>query len=101
MSIARSPIEPDLPSLAVSLHRESIADMAYKAAIFAQHAADYAALGDDRGLQRSLRMLAICAAHAASALPALAQAVEADDRLRQSARAACPPKRRDPAEILP
>lgn len=101
MSIARSPIESDLPSLAVSLHREAIADMAYKAAIFAQHAADYAALGDDRGLQRSLRMLAICAAHAADALPALAQAVEADERLRQSALAARPSRCRASAEGEP
>lgn len=101
MSTEHSANELGRPSLPVSLHREAIADMAWKAAIFAQHAADYAALGDDRGLQRSLRMLAICAAHAANALPALAQAVEADDRLRQSARAARALKRRDATELEP
>jgi hypothetical protein len=88
MNNAPSLIDPGPPSITVSLHREAIADTAWRACVYAQHACEYAQLGDDRGLQRSLRMLAICAAHAANALPALAQAVEADDRMGQSARAA-------------
>lgn len=98
MSTAPSLIESEFPSVTVSLHREAIADTAYKASIYAQHAVEYAQLGDDRGLQRSLRMLAICAAHAADALPALAQAVEADERFRQTTLAARPSRRRALAE---
>jgi len=97
MSAEPLSIGSQTPSLVISLHREAIADLAYKASVYAQHACEYAQLGDDRGLQRSLRMLAICAAHAANALPALARAVEADDRLCQSARVASP-RRRNTAE---
>lgn len=92
-----SAVIPERSSVVISLHREAIADAAWKACVYAQHACEYAQLGDDRGLQRSLRMLAICAAHAANALPALARAVEADEHHRQSARAASP-RCRDSAE---
>ncbi|TXM65877.1 hypothetical protein FV226_24335 [Methylobacterium sp. WL12] len=87
------PIGANTSSTTATLHRDAIADAAYRASIYAAHAVEYAQLGDDRGLNRSLRLLAICASHAANGLPGLAEAVETDRLWRDSMRRAAPPKR--------
>ncbi|MCJ2014981.1 hypothetical protein [Methylobacterium sp. J-076] len=79
---------PSIPSgpktVVVSLHRDAVADIAHQASLYARHAVEYAALRDDRGLMRSLRLLTICAAHAAEALPGFAEAVaESEEEARR------------------
>lgn len=67
--------------------RAFIAEAAHRAALYATHAVDYAAIGDDRGLARSMRLLATCAIAGGDCLPLLAAAAARDTALRESARA--------------
>lgn len=67
--------------------RAFIAEAAHRAALYATHAVDYAAIGDDRGLARSMRLLASCAIAGGECLPLLAAAAARDAALREAARA--------------
>lgn len=68
--------------------REFIAETVSRAGAYAQHAESYARLGDDAGLQRSVRLMTACAVKAAETLPMLAEAARGDRALRDAARAA-------------
>ncbi|MRI57636.1 hypothetical protein D8770_27535 [Methylobacterium sp. DB1607] len=77
--------------------REFIAEIVARAAVYAQHAESYARLGDDAGLQRSVRLMTTCAVKAAETLPMLAEAARGDRAIRDAARAVAASSRPAPA----
>lgn len=74
------------PQASAAVWRAFVSEAAERAAFYAEHAARYAAIGDDAGLNRSVRLMSQLAVKAAEGLPRLAEAARQDRAMRDMAR---------------
>lgn len=82
------PSRPPPPTGSADDLRENIAAQAALAASYAEHAASFADLGDDRALRHCIRCLTTYAVAAAEMLPQLAEAARQAEALKAAARSA-------------
>lgn len=78
---------PGVDASAATL-RALIVEAAERAGLYALHAAELAAIGDDTGVARAMKMLATTAVRGAEILPDLQEAVRQERALREAARVA-------------